>query len=67
MALVEHEHGETEVGRGEKVAEGAAKTHFEANNAVDVPMMKDLSKETPGANRLHGQYSGANARRSLRR
>jgi hypothetical protein len=25
-------------------------------------MMKDLSKkETPGANRLHGQYSGANA------
>jgi hypothetical protein len=28
-------------------------------------MMKDLSKkETPGANRLHGQYSGANARES---
>jgi hypothetical protein len=47
MALVEHEHGETEVVKGEKVAEGAAKTHFEANNAyVDVPMMKDLSKET---------------------
>jgi hypothetical protein len=63
MALVEHEHGETEVVEGEKV-EGAAK-HFEANNAyVDVPMMKDLSKkETPGANRLHGQYSGANAQR----
>jgi hypothetical protein len=46
MALVEHEHGETEVVEGEKVAEGAAKTHFEANNAyVDVPMMKDLSKK----------------------
>jgi hypothetical protein len=44
MALVEHEHGETEVVEAKRLLR-SCKFALGNNAYVDVPMMKDLSKK----------------------